>query len=552
MRDNHRFRLDTWGWITLITLAFYGLFLMYPLAHMTKMAFYSTQTEAFTLEHFIKFFSKSYYFSTLLNSFKVSFAATVTSLIVGTPMAYFFTAYKIRGKKLLQILIILSSMSAPFVGAYSWILLMGRNGVLTNVLKNLLHITPPDIYGFGGILLVFTTQLFPLIFLYVQGALSNIDNSLLEASQNMGCSGAKRFFTVILPLIMPTLLAGALLVFMRALSDFGTPMLIGEGYRTFPVILYTEFVGEVSQNKGFASAIAIIAILITMVIFMAQKYVSNRKSFSMNALHPIEEKELKGLAGVLVHVLCYGVVGISMLPQVYVVYTSFQNTSGVIFTKGYSFNSYIRVADKLGSSIVNTIVIPLAALICCVLLAILIAYITVRRRNAATGVVDVVSMVPYIVPGTVIGIAMLTSFNRRPLLLSGGMLIMIIALIIRRLPYTIRSSVAVLHQIPMSIEEAALSLGSSKLKTFFVVTVPMMSSGIISGAILSWVTMISELSTAIILYTVKTQTLTVAVYGQILRGNYGVAAALATILTLLTVISLLIFNKISKDKNISM
>lgn len=552
MRDNHRFRLDTWGWITLITLAFYGLFLLYPLAHMTKMAFYSTQTEAFTLEHFIKFFSKSYYFSTLLNSFKVSFAATVTSLIVGTPMAYFFTAYKIRGKKLLQILIILSSMSAPFVGAYSWILLMGRNGVLTNVLKNLLHITPPDIYGFGGILLVFTTQLFPLIFLYVQGALSNIDNSLLEASQNMGCSGAKRFFTVILPLIMPTLLAGALLVFMRALSDFGTPMLIGEGYRTFPVILYTEFVGEVSQNKGFASAIAIIAILITMVIFMAQKYVSNRKSFSMNALHPIEEKELKGLAGVLVHVLCYGVVGISMLPQVYVVYTSFQNTSGVIFTKGYSFNSYIRVADKLGSSIVNTIVIPLAALICCVLLAILIAYITVRRRNAATGVVDVVSMVPYIVPGTVIGIAMLTSFNRRPLLLSGGMLIMIIALIIRRLPYTIRSSVAVLHQIPMSIEEAALSLGSSKLKTFFVVTVPMMSSGIISGAILSWVTMISELSTAIILYTVKTQTLTVAVYGQILRGNYGVAAALATILTLLTVISLLIFNKISKDKNISM
>lgn len=552
MKNKHRFKLDTWGWITLATIAFYGLFLLYPLGHLTKMAFYSSETGSLTLEHFIKFFSKKYYFSTLINSFKVSIAATITSLIVGTPLAYFFTVYKIKGKKTLQILIIIASMSAPFVGAYSWILLMGRNGVVTNFLKNLFNITPPDIYGFGGILLVFTTQLFPLIFLYVQGALKKVDNSLLEASENMGCSGVKRFFKIVIPLITPTIFAGSLLVFMRALSDFGTPMLIGEGYRTFPVILYTEFVGEVSQNKGFASAIAIIAILITMFIFLVQKYISNRKSFSMNSLHPIEGKELKGFFGYIVHGICYGVVGISILPQAYVIYTSFQNTSGVIFTKGYSFKSYTSMLDKLGSSITNTLLIPIIALICVVLLAIFIAYITVRRKNAVTGMVDIITMIPYIVPGTVIGIAMLTSFNRRPLLLSGGMLIMIIALIIRRLPYTIRSSVAILHQIPMSIEEAALSLGSTKLKTFFTITVPMMASGIISGAILSWVTMISELSTAIILYTVKTQTLTVAIYGQIIRGNYGVAAALATVLTLLTVVSLLIFNKISKGKDISM
>ena len=120
---------------------------------------------------------------------------------------------------------------------------------------------------------------------------------------------------------------------------------------------------------------------------------------------------------------------------------------------------------------------------------------------------------------------------------------MIISLSVRRLPYTIRSSVASLQQIAPSIEEAAESLGSSRLNTFSNITVPMMLPGIISGAILSWVTMISELSTSILLYNVKTRTMTVAIYTEVLRGNYGVAAALSTILTVLTVGSLLLFMK---------
>ena len=117
---------------------------------------------------------------------------------------------------------------------------------------------------------------------------------------------------------------------------------------------------------------------------------------------------------------------------------------------------------------------------------------------------------------------------------------------------TIRSSVAILQQIPLYVEEAALSLGSSKPKAFFTVTLPMMSSGVLSGAILSWVTLISELSTAILLYTGKTQTLTVAIYTQIVRGNYGIASAMATVLTVMTLLSLIVFNKISKDGDLTL
>ena len=252
------------------------------------------------------------------------------------------------------------------------------------------------------------------------------------------------------------------------------------------------------------------------------------------------------------HFITYVVVGISILPQLYVVYTSFLKTSGQIYVAGYSLQSYQDMFSRLGRSIQNTIVIPAVSLLIVVFLAVLIAYVAVRRRNVLSGAVDVISMIPYVIPGTVIGIAMISAFNREPLVLTGGMLIMVVALIIRRLPYTIRSSVAILQQIPMSIEEAAISLGASKMKAFFRITVPMMASGIISGAILSWVTMISELSTAIILYTGKTKTLTVAIYTEVIRGNYGTAAALSTIMTILTVISLLAFSKLNGGKDISL
>lgn len=549
-QNSKRFRLDVWGWTTIVILLLYALFLLYPLSLLLKMAF--SDGVHFTLANFAKFFSRKYYSITLLNSFKVSIAATIASVVVGVVLGYFMSVFKIRGAKLLRMCIVMATMSAPFVGAYAWIMLLGRNGVITNSLSRLFGITMPDIYGFNGILLVFVTQLFPLVFLYVQGAMSKMDASLLEASENLGCTGFKRFFKVVLPLISPTVLAGALLVFVRAMSDFGTPMLIGEGYRTFTVILYNEFVGEVSQNKGFASAIAIIAILITMVVYFSQNIVAKKQAFSMNALHRIEKKKLHGFSNFIVHFITYVVVGISILPQLYVVYTSFQKTSGQIYVDGYSLQSYQDMFSRLGRSIQNTIVIPAVSLLIVVFLAVLIAYVAVRRRNVLSGAVDVISMIPYVIPGTVIGIAMISAFNREPLVLTGGMLIMVVALVVRRLPYTIRSSVAILQQIPLYVEEAALSLGSSKPKAFFTVTLPMMSSGVLSGAILSWVTLISELSTAILLYTGKTQTLTVAIYTQIVRGNYGIASAMATVLTVMTLLSLVIFNKISKDGDLTL
>ncbi|WP_066191059.1 MULTISPECIES: ABC transporter permease [Gracilibacillus] len=550
MQNNTTSKRDIWSLITLVIILLYALVLVLPLITLLKESI--VKDGGFSLDYFTEFFTKKYYYSTLFNSLKVTVAVTLASLVIATPLAYIMTNFKIKGKLFLQILILISSMAPPFIGAYAWILLMGRNGVVTNFLSDVFHITMPDIYGFSGILIVLTLQLTPLIYMFMMGAFKSIDNSLIEAAESMGYTGLKKVWKVIMPLMIPTILAGSLLVFMRALADFGTPMLIGEGFETLPVLIFNEFTSEMGGDSGFAAAISVIVVVIALTIFLLQKYVTNKKSFSMSALHPIKEKKETGIRNVLAHLFVYGYLAFAILPQLYVVYTAFLKTSGRIFVKGYSLDSFKTAFTRSGDTIVHTFTLGLVALFFVILIAILIAYVTVRRRSAVTNGLDIISMVPYIVPGSVLGVALLLGFNSKPFLLSGTATIIIIAFVIRRLPYTIRSSAAIIHQINPSVEEAAASLGASNLKTFFKITLPMMLPGVISGAILSWVTIISELSTSILLYTVNTKTMTIGIYTEVIRGNYGVAAALSTILIAITVISLLIFFKLTGKKEVSL
>ncbi len=547
-------KADFWVVASLVVLAIYLLFMLYPLLKVMTKSVFDAETGKFTMKYFQQFFGQKYYSSTLVHSFNVAVTSAFFSLVVGIPLAYLYNAYEIKGRKTLQMLIILSSMSAPFIGAYSWILLLGRTGLISKFISKYTGIVIPTIYGFKGIVLVMVTKLYPLVFLYVSGALKNVDNSLLEASANMGRTGIKRFFTVILPLCMPSILAATLMVFMRSLADFGTPMMIGEGYMTFPVIIYNEYVGEVGTNHNFAAAVSVIAIGITLVVFMLQRYASNKTTFHMSAMHHIERKKARLIGSLCIHLYAYTVVAISILPQVYLIYLSFRNTSksGNAFRPGYSLASYRYVFNNMGNSIFNTIRICGGALIMIIVLAILISYLVVRRSNRINRVIDTLSMIPYIIPGAVIGIALIMSFNSPKFPLVGTAWILIIAMCIRRIPYTIRSTVAVLGQIPLSIDEAAESLGAGKVKTLVKITIPMMLSGIFSGAVMSWVTLITELSSSILLYNYKTMTLNLAVYMMVAKGSDGRACAMSTILTAFTILTLVIFNKFSKNGELMM
>jgi iron(III) transport system permease protein len=373
----------------------------------------------------------------------------------------------------------------------------------------------------------------------------------MEASANLGSVGLKRFFNIVLQLSMPTILAAALIVFMRAFADFGTPLLIGEGYRTFPVEIYNQYLGENGKNYNFASAISVIAIVVTAAVFFVQKWATGKFKFSVNALHPVSKKKPRGLPGILMHAYCYILAAAAFMPNLYIIYLSFRNSNQAVFLDGYSLANYEMALGKLlGRSVRNTIVMGAGSLAIIIIFAILIAYLVVRRGSVINNAIDTLSMLPYIIPGSVVGIALVIAFGKRPFALTGTMAIMIIALVIRRMPYTIRSATATLMQIPMSIEEASISLGASKMKTFFCITTPMMSAGIISGAILSWVSIVTELSSAIILYNNRNITLTMSAYVAISRGNYGLAAAFSAILTALTSISLIIYLGVSKTEDI--
>lgn len=548
---NKRFHWDFWAGVTLLSIAVFALFLIYPLFSLFVSAFQDASTGAWSMQNFVHFFERKYYYQSMINSFSVTTCVTILAVIIGTIVAYFMTLYKIKFKSAVEICIVISLLSPPFIGAYSWILIGGRNGYVTRFLAQY-GIDFPSIYGFAGILLVLTLKLYPFIYLYVAGAMKNIDSALIEAAESLGCSGIRKVVTIIVPLITPTILAGALMVFMNAMADFGTPMLIGEGYNVMPVMIYSEFINEVGDQANFAAAMAALMVLITSTIFMLQKYVVNRKSFTMSSLRPLPVGELHGLRKVIVHLFIYTLVALSMIPQLVVIYTSFLKTSGSIFVDGYSLDSYRTIFDSLGTAISNTYLFSTTAMIAIVFLGMTIAYLTKRKKSWLTEIIDTLSMFPYIIPGSVLGITLLLAFNDEPLLLSGTAAIIIISLIIRRLPYTLRSSSAILYQLSPSMEEASISLGASPLKTFFKITAVMMLPGVMSGAIISWITAINELSSSIILFTGATKTMSVAIYTEVIRASYGTAAALSTILTVTTITAMVLFFKVSGRRDVTL
>ncbi|MBP5169238.1 MAG: iron ABC transporter permease, partial [Oscillospiraceae bacterium] len=463
-------------------------------------------------------------------------------LVLGIPFSYFFTFYELKGRRFLFIMALLCTMSAPFIGAYSWIMLLGRNGVITQFVKRAFGIKMGNIYGFNGILLVQALKLFPLVMIYMNGAFQDIDNSLMEASANLGCSGVKRFFKIVMGLTMPTILAAALIVFMRAFADFGTPAIIGEGYKTFPVLIYDSFLGDAGSDYNFASAVSVLAIVLTGVIFLLQKLATSYFKFTINSLHPIQKKRPTGISGLLMHLYCYILIAIAILPQIYIIVDSFRDYKGQVPQSTYSMSNYRNAVRKLlPRATKNSIVISFLALAVIIIVAVLIAYLVVRRSSALSHTVDTISMLPYIMPGAVIGISLIISFNNKPFVLTGTMAIMVISMAIRRMPYTSRSATATMMQIPMSTEEAAISLGAGKLKTFIIITIPQMASGIISGAILSFVSIVTEVSSTIFLFNNRTITLTIGTYQAISLGSYGTASAFATVTTLVTIVCLVVY-----------
>ncbi len=540
-------RFDFWFAVKAIVILSMMLFMVYPFSTLITRSFFSKKEEGVTLYNYIRFFTKPYYYSTLKNTAFVTFSATLCCSLIGVPLAYLMTRYNIWGKKFFYIAIIMALMSPPFIGAYSWILLFGRAGFVTKLLASI-GITTPTIYGKTGIILVFTFHLYPYVYLYTSGAMSSIDSSLEEAAENLGSSKLRRLLTVTLPVVLPSILAGAVMVFMTSLADFGTPMLIGEGYTVLPVLVYNEYMSEVGGNANMASALSVIIVACSLTVLLVQKFFISRRNYVMTSMRPPQVVELHGWKRLLATLPVAIVALIGLLPQITVVVMSFIKTDFTGFVGGFTLANYQTIASRLGRNITNTYWFSLVAIVFIVIFGMLISYVIVRKKGKVASLMDLLVMFPYVIPGSVLGICLIVAFNRKPLILTGTAAIMIISYIVRKLPYTVRSGSAFLYQTDPSIEEASINLGVSPMKTFFTVMARLMLPGILSGAILSWITCINELSSSIMLYGGKTSTIAVAIYQEVMRMSDGTAAALASVLTVSTVLSLLIFLRVSRGK----
>lgn len=535
-------RFDIWTLVTLGGFALVLIFLIYPLADVFQYSFTDKETGALSLANWAEFLSKKYYLKAFMHSMFVAVSTTGLCLLFGIPLAFFTTRYRIRGSALLNTVAVLALLSPPFIGAYSWVTMLGRNGFLRVALASA-GIDLPPIYGPIGIILADSLQYFPFVSLMTAGALTTIDRSLEEASENLGASSVRTFFRVTLPLVLPSVTGGALISFMMSLSNFGTPMIIGGNYLVLPTLAYNLFTSEIAERPGMASTVSLILMLCATGVIALQQWASSRRKYASMLVNRPVRKSLSGVASCLAHLVCYAIVGLAALPLAVVVFFSFRNTNGPVFTPGFSLESYRMIFFDVPKTVANSFLYSLVAVVLIALVGTLLGFIVARRRTMAVKVLDPLLMVPYIVPGTVLGIGYIVAFNRKPFFLVGTATIMIMTYFIRRLPYSVRSAASILKQIDPALEEAGINLGSAPGRTFRTVTLPLMKAGIVSGAIMSWVTSMNELSASILLYVGRTMTMPIKVYLSVLDGFFGTASAMSTILLAVTGIALYLVNR---------
>jgi len=548
---------DPW----LVALAFSYALLLFLIAYPLALLFLSsvrTEGGGWSLAHFRDFLALRYYRAALEHSLYVGGMVTLLCTLIGVPLAAAVARWGVPGKVLLRALVVLPLVSPPFIGAYSWILLLGRNGWVTNLLERLYVALHPSaaaaieagtgvpwigtIYGPKGIILALTLNLYPFVFLMVSASISSIDASLEEASSNLGATPWRTFRTVTVPLLTPAILGGALLVFLHTVADFGSPMIIGEDYMVLPTLIYSLFINEMGGEPAMAAATSVILLACTTIVLLIERWYIGRRSYVMSGLRRAAERQVPRGLRFLATVFTYGVLGLSLVPAVVVIVTSFFPCTGPIMRPGFSLGNYATVFRSVPRAMFNSAYLSCVSTALCVVLGVVIGYLLVRRKSQWTAGLDALLMVPFAIPGTVLAVALITAFNAPPLLLTGTVTILIVSYVIRRLPYAVRGVVAVLHHIEPATEEASVSLGASPWRTFRRVTLPLMAPGIVSGAVMTWVQVISEISSTILLYYGAWATMSVVIYQQVISDNFGTAAAASSLLLAAVFVPLLLFN----------
>ena len=523
--------------IGIVGLALLCLFFLFPLSRIFDASFLDPKGTHLTLANYGKILGSGFYQQAIANSFEIGAFATLLTVLLAVPLAFALARLSIAGKSALLALVVLPLVLPSFVSAYALLLMLGRAGLATQALRDL-GIPFGSIYGTPGIVAVYTLTLFPYVLLPTLAGLKAIDVSVEEASRNLGASRWRGFWTVTLPIVVPSVLSGALLVFIETLENFGVPIVLAEDKPILSVEAFKLFVGETDQNPSSAGVLGVLLIVSTALVLLIQRHYLARRRFATGArrsppLIPIGRASL-----VAASVACWAVMLSSLLPFFAVVVLSFMKFRGPVLQGGFSLDNFADLLGRSARPLKNTLMLSGLAAVIAALIGVPIGYAITRFRSALTNILEIVATMPFAVAGTVLGIGLIISFNSGALVLTGGWLIMVIAYVVRKLSFSVRSSASILHQIDPSLEEASINLGVAPVMTFARLTVPLMLGGIIGGMVLTWVTVSSELSATVVLYSGEWQTLTVVMFQALEGTGAGTAVAAASLLVVITLVPL--------------
>lgn len=537
--------------ITAVAAVFLGVFLVYPLWKVFGASFFDAGGTHLTGRNYLRLATSSFYRSSVLNSLAIGAIATFAATALAVPFAVAVARIEFRHKAGLVALASLPLVLPSFVSAYALVLLFGRAGVVTRALQGL-GVPVGSIYGAPGIVLVYAFTLFPYVLLPTIAGLKAIDQSLEEAAQNLGSSRLRVLATVTLPLAFPAILSGALLVFIETLENFGVPFVLAEDKPILAVEAFKLFVGETGQNPAAAGVLGVMLVLSTSLVLLLQRHYLGRRRFATSARQPPPPLNVGPVGRRLAALYCWSVVALALIPFVAAVVVSFLEFRGPVLHFQPSLGNFAELWHRAARPLENTLLLSMLAAVATVVLGVPIGYAVTRFRSPLTGFLDILATIPFAVAGTVLGIGFILAFNAGPLVLTGGWLIMVLAYTVRKLPFGVRAASAILHQIDPTLEEASISLGVSPLITFLRLTVPLMLGGIVGGMVLTWVTVASELSSTIVLYSGPWQTLTVVMFQALEGTGAGTAAAAASLLIVLTLVPVMLVFRLLRRYELSL
>ncbi|CAB3892459.1 ABC transporter permease [Achromobacter ruhlandii] len=533
-----------WGILTAISLALLLFFVLYPLAVLFSNSV-TGQDGGFSLEGFRALMADSQYLEAFGNTLVLGLVVTACTILVGVPFAYMVARYDFPLKNLVAILPVLTIVIPEIIVGQSWLLVLGNNGILTNLLGDA-GISLPSFYGWTGMVFSMTLVYYTYIYLGVLAALRGFDGQLEEAGLSLGTPPLLTQLRVLVPVLLPAVLVNALVVFTLVVGNFALAMLLGSRVPLLSVMTYNTFVSEMGGSPTLQSAMSVVSIAIVAIVLFVQKRVVERKVYTMTQGRAPAAHRVRSWQAILYTGGVGLVILLSLLPLIVVFIAAFTKTSGPVMHWGsWSLASMQRALHGAPEPILNSLKFASLATVTGVAFAVLVSYLTIKKRSAFTQVLDYIVVLPLTISGTVLGIALVQTFNTGWLVLAGTSGIMVLCYAVRRLPFAVRNASSVLFNIPDSIEEASISLGVSPLMTFFKVILPAMKASIISAAILMWLTTISELSASIVAYSGGLETMPIAIFRQVDGGRLGMAsaygAALVTVIVLPIIVSVKAF-----------